>query len=79
MKLSYVATSDITLSLEMSCGEVNRLIRFLQDHHDAKVKNDDDEFIWVLNDTIQQFKTIYSSAADCIELNSKTMKGSYDV
>lgn len=79
MKLSYVATSDITLNLEISCGEINRLIRFLQDHHDAKVESNDDEFIWVLHDTINQFKTIYNEAANCIELNCKMMKGSYDV
>lgn len=80
MKMNYVNTSDIEVSVTFTCGEVNRLITWLDTHREAiDLKDDPSHELWLLDEAIAQLKSTYNATGIQLGYNATMMTETYDV
>ena len=80
MKMNYINTSDIEISITLTCGEVNRLIKWLDNCRDFIEASDDMKHeLWVMDESIAQLKSIYNASGVQLGYNSTMMTEAYDV
>jgi len=80
MKMNYINTSDIEISISLTCGEVNRLIKWLDNCRDFVEASDDMKSdLWLMDESITQLKSIYNASGIQLGYNSTMMTETYDV
>ena len=80
MKMDYINTSDIEISITVTCDEVNRLIKWLDYCRDFIDASDDvNHELWMVDESIAQLKSIYNASGIQLGYNSTMMTETYDV
>jgi len=80
MKMNYINTSDIEISITVTCDEVNRLIKWLDYCRDFIDASDDvNHELWMVDESIAQLKSIYNASGIQLGYNSTMMTETYDV
>jgi hypothetical protein len=78
--MNYINTSDIEVSITLTCAEINRLIKWLDNCRDFIEASDDmKNELWMMDDNIAQLKSIYNAAGIQLGYNSTMMTETYDV
>jgi len=78
MKMNYINTSDIEISITLTCCEVNHLIKWLDNCRDL-ISDDMKHELWMMDEKIAQLKSIYNASGIQLGYNSTMMKETYDV
>ena len=80
MRMNYVNTSDIEISITLTCSEVNHLIKWLDNCRDFIEASDDmKNELWLMDESIAQLKSIYNATGIQLGYNATMMTETYDV